>query len=495
MAQFKRKDLYTLMNATMAQLTGQDYQQVIDTATFMDAGRLAKEFKTDEIFNALGIVGARLMISVRPYNAPLTLIDSISTEDFNSTVRDISFFSTWALPSGAFNTDLYTNLAAGYDNGTNSSASTGSMWEQHPVTPFEQYFMDSEVWQDALTRYTNQIKIVFNNEAEWGQFWAGVVTEKGNDIEQRKESYNRLTLLSRMALAAAIGDAGSAQKGACTLYDLTVAFNAEFGTSYTGTQLRTTYRKEFLEWLTSEIKIISDLMEERSVFFHATPTLTQSDGTHVILRHTPKSEQRMFMYGPFWQKAKTMVMPEIFNDQYLKPENFEEVKYWQTFSTDDAVKSTAAIKTTIPGWLEDLIGNTTGSNDTAFLFDPDYILGCIFDRRAVMTNFQFESADTTPLEARKKYITTWFDFVKSNICNPTHNFVLFVMSEYPGQKTERFVGDGTEDDFVLTGTVTTIKTVKVNGTATTAYTYTSGTKTVTFTTAPAKDAIIEVIYV
>ena len=175
MGQFKRKDLYALMNATMAQLTGQDYHQVINTGTFMDAGRLAQEYKTDEIFNALGIVGARLMIAVRPYNAPLSLIDSISTEDFNSTVREISYFSTWALPSGAFNTNLYTNFADGFDNGKNptelgADQSTGDQYEQHPVHPFEQYFMDSQVWQDCLTKYVNQIKIVFNSEAEWGKF-------------------------------------------------------------------------------------------------------------------------------------------------------------------------------------------------------------------------------------------------------------------------------------------------------------------------------------
>ena len=77
MGQFKRKDLYALMNATMSQLTGQDYFQVIDARTFMDAGKLAKEFKTDEIYNALGIVGARLLIGNRPYGASLSLIDAI----------------------------------------------------------------------------------------------------------------------------------------------------------------------------------------------------------------------------------------------------------------------------------------------------------------------------------------------------------------------------------------------------------------------------------
>ena len=497
MGQFKRKDLYALMNATMAQLTGQDYHQVINTGTFMDAGRLAKEFKTDEIYNALGIVGARLMVENRPYNARLKLIDSISTGEFNSTVREISYFSTWALPSGAFNTNLYTNFADGFNNGTNPSdgtpQSTGDQYEQHPVHPFEQYFMDSQVWQDCLTRYVNQIKIVFNSEAEWGRFWAGVVTEKSNDMEQRKEAYNRLVLLSRMGLAAAMGDYNSALKGACTVYDLTAAYNKEMGTNYTGTQLRTTYRKQFLEWFTAEIKIISDLMDQRSVFFHATPKLTLADGDHVILRHTPKSEQRLMMYNPFWEKAKTMVMPEIFNDKYLKTENFETVDYWQTFSMDDAVKAAANIKIKIPAWLEDLIGNTTGSSDTDYVFQPDYLMGCIFDRRAVMTNFQLEDARTSPLESRKNYLNTWFDFVKSNICNPTHNFVLLVMSENE-QATETFEGDGSEDDFTLTGNVLRILSVTVAGTPTTAYTYNATTQVITFTSAPADNAAIKVTY-
>ena len=498
MGQFKRKDLYALMNATMAQLTGQDYHQVINTGTFMDAGRLAKEYTTDEIYNALGIVGYRLMIANRPYNAPLRLIDSISTGEFNSTVREISYFSTWALPAGSFNTNLYTNLADGFNAGTNPDAygvaqSTGDQYEQHPVHPFEQYFMDSQVWQDCLTRYVNQIKIVFNSEAEWGRFWAGLVTEKQNDIEQRKEAYNRLTLLSRMGLAAAMGDYSSAIKGACTVYDLTAAYNKEMGTNYTGTQLRTTYRKSFLEWFTAEIKIISDLMAKRSVFFHATPVLTLGDGDHVILRHTPKSEQRLMMYSPFWEKAKTMVMPEIFNDKYLKSENFESVDYWQTFSMDDAVKATANIKIKIPAWLEDLILNTTGSSDTDFVFQPDYLMGAIFDKRSVMTNFQMEDARTSPLESRKNYLNTWFDFVKSNICNPTHNFVLLVMSENE-QATESFTGDGSEDDFTLTGDVLRILSVTVGGTATTAYTYNAETQVVTFSSAPANNAAIKITY-
>ena len=62
------------------------------------------------------------------------------------------------------------------------------------------------------------------------------------------------------------------------------------------------------------------------------------------------------------------------------------------------------------------------------------------------------------------------------------------------QATESFTGDGTEDDFVLTGNVLRILSVTVSGTATTAYTYNATTQTVTFTAAPANAAPIKVTY-
>ena len=498
MAQFKRTDGYALMNAVMAQLTGQSSYSVIDGQGFLDAGKLAMTYSTDEIFNALTIVGARLFTATRPYKAPLWLIDSISSGYFNNRIRKISYYSTWALPSGAFNTNLYTNFADGFDNGENptelgAAQSTKDQYEQHPVHPLEMNFMNSTVWQDCITRYEDQIKIAFTSEDEWARFWSGVLTEKGNDVEQRKEAHNRLTLLSRMGIAAAIGDYGSNIKGVSTVIDFTAEYNKTFGTNYTGTQLRTTYLKSFLEFLTSEFKIISNMLTKRSLLFHAAPALTLADGDHYILRHTPKSEQRLMMFTPFWEKAKAQVMPEIFNDEYLAAPQFESVDFWQSFSMDEAEKASVNLKVTVPGWLEDLIADTTGSSDTAYTFQPDYVLGCLYDKDAVLTDFQFEAARTTPVEARKNYVNTWMDFGLGAIGDPTENFVLFIMSENE-QATETFTGDGSEDDFVLTGNVLRILSVTVSGTATTAYTYDADTQTVTFTAAPANAAPIKVTY-
>ena len=425
-----RKDGYALMNAVMAQLTGQDNFSVIDAQGFMDAGKIAMTYSTDEIFNALTIVGARLFTATRPYKAPLWLIDSISSGYFNNRIRKISYYSTWALPSGAFNTDLMTNFADGYGNDASGEnpAGTKDQYEQHPVHPLEMNFANSIVWQDCITRYEDQIKIAFSGEDEWARFWAGVLTEKGNDIEQRKEAHNRTTLLSRMAIAGAIGDSNSAIKTLGTVVDLTAAYNARFGTSYTGAQLRTTYLKEFLAFFISEFKVISNMMTKRSLFYHAAPKLTLADGDHYILRHTPKSEQRFMMYTPIWEQAKAQVMPEIFNTEYLQPEQFESVDFWQTFSLADSDKVAVDFKVTVPGWLEDMISGGQTTVDTPYEFKPNYVLGVLFDKDAVLTDFQFEAARTTYPEARKNYVNTWFDFGLGAVGDPTENFVVFVMS-------------------------------------------------------------------
>ena len=416
-----RTDGYALMNAVMAQLTGQDNFSVIDAQGFMDAGKLAMTYSTDEIFNALSIVGARLFTATRPYKAPLWLIDSINSGYFNNRIRKISYYSTWALPAGDFNTQINTNLADGYSNDASgeSPAGTKDQYEQHPVYPLEMNFASSTVWQDCITRYEDQIKIAFTNEDEWARFWAGLLTEKGNDIEQRKEAHNRTTLLSRIGIAGAIGDASSAIKGLSTVVDLTAAYNAKFGTTYTGAQLRTTYLKSFLEFFTAEFKVLSNMMTKRSLYFHAAPKKTLADGDHYVLRHTPKSEQRFMMYAPFWEDAKAMVLPEIFNDQYLQSEQFEAVDYWQTYSMSEADKVAIDIKVTVPGWLEDMILNTTGSSDTAYEFKPDNVLGVLYDKDAVLTDFQFETARTTYPEARKNYTNTWLSFGLGAIGDPS----------------------------------------------------------------------------
>ena len=62
----------------------------------------------------------------------------------------------------------------------------------------------------------------------------------------------------------------------------------------------------------------------------------------------------------------------------------------------------------------------------------DYVVGILFDRDAIITNFQFEGANTTPIEARKKYRNTWFHNQKNAINDFTENAILFIMKDEAG---------------------------------------------------------------
>jgi|GEM_PF-241013 len=62
-------------------------------------------------------------------------------------------------------------------------------------------------------------------------------------------------------------------------------------------------------------------------------------------------------------------------------------------------------------------------------------------------------------------------------------FVLGTAETY--QKSQKFSGDGTTDDFTVTDKPATFTKVTIGGTATTAYTYVASTGVITFTSAPA----------
>jgi hypothetical protein len=95
---------------------------------------------------------------------------------------------------------------------------------------------------------------------------------------------------------------------------------------------------------------------------------------------------------------------------------------------DPTEKPAIDVKVTVPGWLEDMIANTTGSSDTMYNFTSDYVLGVLYDKDAVLTDFQFETARTTVPEARKNYTNTWLSFGLGSIGDPSENFIVFTMS-------------------------------------------------------------------
>ena len=413
------KDCYALMNSLVKEAIGADSTiQAVDTSSFVSAGESVLSTGTENVLNSLAMVVGRRMVAVRPYNAPLRLINAIDTGVYSDRILKDSFYSRWAQPSGAFNTDLFTNLATGFTAGENiggspaAPQSTKSQWEQNLPVPMEFNFAGRNTWQDCSTIPEIQLQQAFRSEADFSDFVTGYMMERANDLESQKEAYNRMTLLNYIA---GIYDMSADMPGSAV--NLTAAFNTEFGTSYTAAQLMTTYLKEFMEFFTARVKIDSDRMTNRSVNYHWSPA-KQIDGVdYYLLRHTPKSKQKLFLYAPMFSKVQSYVFPEIFNPQYLQIENYKGVNFWQNENDPMAISVTPAIPDT----------SNPASQKAGSAVTLDNVVGVLFDEDALMIDYQLDTALSTGVEARKHYRNVWYTYAKNSICDFTEKGILYYL--------------------------------------------------------------------
>ena len=415
------KDAYALMTQIARQATGQSSMAVVDASGFISAGETVLATGYENVFNAINIVFGRLIVAVRPYKGKFLTVQAADSGVYSNRYRKVSFYSKDPLPSGYFNTDLYTNLADGYTSGDNGGSSTKSQFEQHQAMPLEMNFAGSSTWQHCITLYEDQVKMAFSSPDEFNRFTAGYLAEHANDIEQVKEAFNRMTVVSKMAAIYDYAINESVVTEAAV--NLTAAFNTYYNITpaYTTAQLLSTYLKEFLEFATATIKEYSDRLTDRSSRFHNPMTKTVGGVNYSILRHTPKADQRLILYGPLFKKAEALVMPEIFGPQYLDlGQNYESVNFWQfnDGTNDMAINFQTAI-----------YDGVTGQQKQGTAVQLDNVVGILFDRDALLTDFQLEVAHTSPLEARKGYRNSWLTFSKNAINDPCENAILFYMAD------------------------------------------------------------------
>ena len=415
-------DCYAIINAMTAEMFGANATiQAIDESTFASVGETVLQSGIENVINTLSLVASRDLVAVRPYKAKFRLINALDSGMFSNRIRKISYYAKNAVPTGASNTQLYPeNLGMGFDNGVHQGGSPAvdksveSMWLQSTPVTYQAWFGGAIEWQYPYTLYENALKAAFRSGQEWADFLNGFLVSCANDIETEKEAFSRLVVLNAIAGTA---DMTSVMPG--SFVNLTAAFNTKYGTSYTTAQLLSTYFSEFLAFFVATVKTVSDMMENRSTLYHWSPSKTVGGVSYVLPRQTKKADQRMMMISKFWNDAEALVLPSVFNDQYLKLDQFEKIDYWQNINDPTAISVTPAIPDT-----SDPSAQTSGSAVTL-----DNVLGILYDRDALMVDFHLEDVTSTPVEARKHYRTIWNTINKNPLWDPTENMVVFYMAD------------------------------------------------------------------
>lgn len=391
------RDVYALMNEIVSEATGSTDIQVVDTSTFVSVGETLLRTSAESTLGAISRVLAKTIFSVRPYEAKLSSL-RVAQERWGAQVRKL--------------VPLYTEAEASQDWNTVENPNTladGNSIDHYAIRKpkmIQLNFYGSKVLQKHITRFRDQLAQAFTSESEFMTFIDAVMVEFNNEINLLNENETRLTLVNAMAGVSSMG---------LTEVDLVQEFNTENGSTYTRAQLLSAaHLEDFMKFVASTIKTYSSLLTDMSVNHHANIT-----GYGKIMRHTPKSRQKMVMYEPIFIKTQATVYSSLFNPSYLDIGTFEGVNFWQSQNDPTAIKC-----------KPNILDVATGASKTAEVdVELDYVLGFLYDEEALGVMPQFEYSAVTPFNAAGGYSNMYYHWRFCSYTDYSENMVLFVLGE------------------------------------------------------------------
>lgn len=395
-------DVYVLMNDIAYQATGRKDLTAVDTSSFVSVGETLLRTGVENTMNAISTVLAYTIFSVRPYKSSLSSL-RVSSQRWGAQIRKITPLAQDFEQSQDWNTQLSPQALA--------NGNSVDMYKINAPQALQLNFYGTKVLQKHITKFRDQLSLAFTSEVEFMRFIDSIMVEFANEVEIGNEVQTRATLINFFAGLQAMG---------LSVIDLTQVYNTKFGTTYTRDQLLTQHLTEFMQFFVSQVKVTSDRLVDMSAYNHANIT-----GYKPILRHTPKTRQKMIMYGPMFTEAEATVFSEIFNPIYLElGNNFETVNYWQSQEDPTAISATPNI-----------LDTATGHSKTAeSVVNIPYVVGAIFDEEACGVMPQFNYASTTPFNSAGGYYNMFYHWRFNSYVDYTENAVLFILGDGGAQE-------------------------------------------------------------
>lgn len=401
---FTPTDVYAIVNAMAAEMYGANNSlQAINTSTFVTIGEKMLRTGYTNTLNALSNVIGRTIVSARPYRGRFRIIVKVPQE-WGGIERKISFYATKNEPTEAWNTDLNANQLI--DGGSIDP------WTISKQYPLELNFCGIKTIQKSYSTFMDQLDLAFSSEAEFSAFVSGRLVNIANDIELSEDAENRLQVLNAIAATLDVGNSRQA-------VNMTAYYNSFRNTSYTTAQLLSTYFEDFIEVFMMKLEGDMELAKEYNDLFHIYPARNDDGGNALaLLRHTPAEMRRLLLYMPIIRQAEKTVFPALFDNSYLRIEDFEGVEYWQNPNVPAAID-------VVPNTLDTATGQSANGNR----IQEDIILGMFFDRDALATSIKLERVLTTGVNARGNYFNTVYHWAYMFKQDQTENVVVYYMAD------------------------------------------------------------------
>jgi len=375
----------TVLGEIVEQATGSKPMAVTDTSSFVTVAQIGLKTGYDTLATAISQVLSRTIFSTRPYNRKFGGLE-VSNQRYGNHVRKLS-----PIDKAPEDDERY-------------SLTEGGAIDHYKVSkPLVQQtnFYGANTYQRHLTTYRDQLDISLQSPDEFASFLSMTLSNVSDMIEQDHENTARATVANLIGGAIDL-------EGSNVVHCLT-EYNAITGGTYTAdTVLNPDTIAGFAKYLVARINTIAKMLTERSTVFH------QTINDKTVMRHTPVERQKAYIYTDYLSKVYANVFSTVFNENYLKIADTEEVNFWQSIKAPGSINVTPAYT------------DSTGAIVKGKAVNKP-ILAVLFDEEAAGYTVVNQWTQNTPMNAAGGYYNTYWHFTDRYWNDFTENHVVFVL--------------------------------------------------------------------
>lgn len=349
----------TILNAIQEQATGQKVITATNTKDFVACAQTALKTGYDPLFNAISQVLGRTIFSVRPYTRKFKGLENSEMGYLNHT-RKLAVADLGAVAADPYQwPSCYDSTKKGTETGDGESV---DQYKIRKNKVLQTNIYGQNVYSDYYTIFKDQLDVAFSSPDEMARFWSMLVQNHSDMLEQWREDTARACLVN--FIGGIIDEANNDR-----VVHLLTEYNALNGGALTA---KSVYAPDnfanFMSFVAARIGTVSELMTERSVKYQTTIN------SLIVPRHTPKSEQRLFVNTAQMKYREAMAMPTIFHDTKVDSAQgigvTEYVNYWQSIDTPDSI-SVQASRIGTDGTVKLAGSNTEQAGIFAVLLDRE----------------------------------------------------------------------------------------------------------------------------
>lgn len=376
--------LSTVLNGIVSQATGVSNIAPTNTSEFVSVAQTALKTGYDPIINAVSQVLSKTIFAMRPYTRKFRGLE-VDNQMYGNIVRKIN------------------TVDKSFEDDSRLTLTDGTSVDQYTVNKpevIQTNFYGANVFQKSLTIFRDQLDSAFSGPDEFARFISMIMSNADDMIAQAHEATARATIGNFVA--------GKVKADTTSIIHLLAEYNALTGEEYTAT---TIYQPAnfvpFMRWVASRVNSLCAWMTERTEKYHINLT------GKPVMRHTPKADQRIYMYNPALEQINTMVKSNSYNADYLNMAYTEGVNYWQAVNNPDQIQVKPVYLNATDGSLTTETENVTVSN----------VFGVIADRDAMGYTIVNQWSSPSPFNAKGGYTNMfwhftdryWNDFMENGI--------------------------------------------------------------------------------